>query len=197
MTKRLVVISGNIATGKTTLTKQLASALDWRPELESVADNPYLADFYRDMPSWSFHLQFHFLGHRVDQHQRAWMSPRSAILDRSIYEDADVFAAVLHETGQMTDRDFATYRRLFDVTTSQMKPPDLILYLHAPTKVLLERIRKRGRPFEQNITDEYLSTLDRFYKRWINSMKLCPILKSRQRTAILPISFSSTRLFNE
>jgi deoxyadenosine/deoxycytidine kinase len=176
MTKKFVIISGNIATGKTTLTRQLAKVLDWNFELESVADNPYLGDFYSDMVTWSLHLQFHFLGHRLSQHRRALKSERSVVLDRGIYEDADVFTAALHEAGKLSTRELATYRRIFDAISAELTPPDLILYLRAPTDVLLTRIRERSRSFEQNMSPAYLRSLERHYEKWIASVKWCPIV---------------------
>jgi deoxyadenosine/deoxycytidine kinase len=140
MRNQLVVVAGNIGSGKTTLAKRVANKLNCHVELELVDDNPYLGDFYADMGRWSLHLQFHFLVHRAGQHKRASHSGKPAILDRSIYEDACVFAAALHGLGYMSDRDFATYDKIFDMLASQLQFPKLILYLHAPVHILLERI---------------------------------------------------------
>jgi deoxyadenosine/deoxycytidine kinase len=177
MTKRLIIVSGNIASGKTTLAERLAATQEWLFEPESVVDNPYLSEFYQSMGSWSLHLQFHFLGHRARQHQAAANATRAVVLDRSIYEDAAVFAAALHEGGHISERDFSTYRRVFDVIASHLQAPDLIIYLRAPIDILLQRIKRRGRPFEKNISKEYLSTLDIFYERWVRSINFCPVLE--------------------
>jgi deoxyadenosine/deoxycytidine kinase len=174
--KRLVVISGNLGAGKTSLAKRLASSLNWQLELESVDDNPYLTDFYADMRTWSLHLQFHFLGYRADQHDRALSSAESVLLDRSIYEDASVFATALHESGVMSDRDFNTYRRVFNRVAASLKPPDLIVYMAIPPEILMGRIKQRAQRFDQSISVEYLRCIDAFYERWIASVQFCPVL---------------------
>ncbi|MGQ9585128.1 MAG: deoxynucleoside kinase [Anaerolineae bacterium] len=176
MVKRLVLVAGNIGAGKTSLTERLGARLKWRTAFESVADNPYLADFYRDMRTWSFHLQVFFLGHRALQHLDLARGPESAIADRSIYEDAYIFARALHHLGNLTERDYHAYRRVFDLVVAGLPRPDLLLYLKCPPEVLLKRIRRRGRGIESGITAEYLTLLDTFYEEWLQTFELCPVL---------------------
>ena len=134
MTKRLVLVAGNIASGKTSLAERLGARLGWRTAFESVNDNPYLADFYADMRLWSFHLQIFFLGHRAQQHLELAQAPQSAIADRSIYEDAHIFARALYHLGNLSERDYRAYRQVFDMVTSGLPRPDLLLYLQAPVQ---------------------------------------------------------------
>jgi deoxyadenosine/deoxycytidine kinase len=179
MTKRLVLVAGNIGSGKTSLTERLGARLGWRTSYESVADNPYLADFYGDMRQWSFHLQIFFLGHRAQQHLELASDARSAIADRSIYEDAHIFARALHHMGSLSERDYQAYRRVFDLVVGKLPGPDLLLHLHAPVPVLLERIRRRGRAIERGISADYLSLLEAFYNEWMQAFDLCPVLTIR------------------
>lgn len=179
MAKHFVLVSGNIGAGKTSLTEGLGERLGWLTAYESVTDNPYLADFYKDMRAWAFHLQIFFLGHRAEQHQRMARDPRSAIIDRSIFEDAEIFARVSLALGNVTQRDYETYRKLYDIVVRSLPAPDLLLYLKAPVPVLLERIRARGRDMEMGISEEYLSTLDEYYEAWLAGFDLCPILTIR------------------
>lgn len=176
MTKYLVVVAGNIGVGKTSLTERIGSRLGWWTGYESVADNPYLADFYSDMRTWSFHLQVFFLGHRADQYLQAAHDPRSAILDRSIYEDFHIFARALHHMGDLAERDHLAYRRLFDLIVGSLPRPNLLIYLKAPVHVLMDRIRRRARNIETGITPEYLSLLDSFYDEWLGAFDMCPVL---------------------
>jgi deoxyadenosine/deoxycytidine kinase len=176
MTKHLVLLAGNIAAGKTSLTERLGSRLGWRTGFESVADNPYLPDFYADMRQWSFHLQIFFLGHRAEQHLELARTAQSAIADRSIYEDAHIFARVLHYLGNLSERDFHAYRRVFDQVVAGLPRPDVLLYLKAPVPAVLGRIRRRGRAMEQGITSDYLALLDTFYEEWLATFDLCPVL---------------------
>ncbi len=176
MSKHLVLVAGNIGAGKTSLTERIGERLGWRTAFESVDDNPYLPDFYTDMRQWSFHLQIFFLGHRAEQHLQMATLPQSAILDRSIYEDAYIFARVLHHMGNLSARDYNAYRRLFDLVTRTLPPPDLLIYLKAPVPVLMERIHRRGRGMESGITAEYLTLLDTFYDEWLQTFDLCPVL---------------------
>jgi deoxyadenosine/deoxycytidine kinase len=179
MTKRFVLVAGNIGTGKTSLTERIGGRLGWRTAFEAVADNPYLADFYADMRQWSFHLQVFFLGHRAEQHLALANSPESAIADRSIYEDAHIFARVLHHLGNLNERDYQSYRAVFDLVVAGLPHPDLLLYLRAPVPVLLDRIQRRGRSIESGITADYLTLLDTFYEEWMESFSLCPVLRIR------------------
>jgi len=176
MTKRIVVVAGNIGAGKTSLTERIGSRLGWRSDFESVADNPYLPDFYADMRAWAFHLQIYFLGHRAEQYLDAATDQRSVILDRSIYEDFYIFARALYQMGDVAERDYLTYRRLFDLVVATLPPPNLLIYLRAPVPTLMERIRRRARNMETGITAEYLSNLESYYDEWLAAFDLCPVL---------------------
>lgn len=176
MSKHLVVVAGNIGVGKTSLTERIGERLGWRTAYESVIDNPYLADFYDDMKKWAFHLQVFLVGHRAEQYLQLAHSPESAIADRSIYEDAYIFARALHSMGNLSERDYLAYRRAFDLVTSSLPKPDLLLYLKAPVSVLLQRIQQRGRKMESGITADYLKLLDSFYNDWLRSYDLSPVL---------------------
>ncbi|MBA4420516.1 MAG: deoxynucleoside kinase [Anaerolinea sp.] len=176
MTKRLIVVAGNIGAGKTSLTERIGVRLGWRTAFESVADNPYLPDFYRDMKTWSFHLQVFFLGHRAQQFMDLASDPLSAILDRSIFEDAYIFARALHHMGNFTERDYDAYRRLYELVVKNLPAPDLLIYLRAPVNVLMKRIQARARNIETGISPDYLSLLDSYYDDWLGSFDLCPVL---------------------
>ena len=179
MAKHMIVLAGNIGAGKTSLTERLGGRMGWQTAFESVADNPYLPDFYADMRSWSFHLQIFFLGHRARQYLELAASPQSAILDRSIYEDAYIFARALHHLSNLNERDYMAYRSVFDLIVSRLPPPDLLIYLRAPVKVLFERIHRRGRAIEGGITAEYLALLESFYDDWLGTFDVCPVLTIR------------------
>jgi deoxyadenosine/deoxycytidine kinase len=179
MTKHFILVAGNIGTGKTSLTERLGERLVWRTAYESVADNPYLPDFYANMRQWSFHLQIYFLGSRAQQHLDLANDPRSAIIDRSIYEDAFIFCRALHRLGNLNERDFQAYRQVFDLVTGRLPSPSLLIYLKAPVSLLMERIRSRARNMESGITEEYLALLDSFYEEWIKNFDLCPVLTLR------------------
>ena len=179
MTKRFVLVAGNIGAGKTSITEGIGARLGWMVSFESVADNPYLADFYADMRTWSFHLQVFFLGHRAQQHQALAAHPQSAIADRSIYEDAHIFARALHSLGNLSDRDYLSYRRVYDLVVASLPQPDLLIYLDAPTPVLMERIRRRGRAIESTMTADYLALLESYYDEWLRTFDLCPVLTIR------------------
>jgi deoxyadenosine/deoxycytidine kinase len=176
MPKRLILVAGNIGSGKTSLTERIGERLGWRTAFESVSDNPYLADFYQDMHAWSFQLQVFFLGHRARQHLELAEDPRSAIIDRSIYEDAYIFARALYTMGNLNERDYQSYRQLFDLVVKTLPPPALLIYLKAPVEVLIQRIRQRARNIETGITPEYLALLDSFYEEWLQTYDLCPVL---------------------
>ena len=179
MTKRLIIVAGNIGAGKTSLTERIGARLGWQTAFESVSDNPYLPDFYADMRSWSFHLQVFFLGHRAQQYLEMAALPQSVILDRSIYEDAFIFSRALNHLGNLNERDYLSYRRVFDLVVNKLPPPDLLIYLRAPVSVLIERIRRRARSIETGITPEYLSLLNSFYDDWMQTFDVCPVLTIR------------------
>lgn len=179
MTKRTVIVAGNIGAGKTSLAERLGERMGWLCAFESVADNPYLADFYTNMREWAFHLQIFFLGHRAAQYLKMANDPQSVIFDRTIYEDECIFARALYHMGNVEERDYLSYRRVFDLITSQLPPPDLLIYLKAPVPVLMERIRSRARNIETGITVEYLSLLETFYEDWLKSFDVCPVLTIR------------------
>jgi len=179
MTKRLVIVAGNIGVGKTSLAERLGARLGWRTAYESVVDNPYLADFYDSMRSWSFHLQIFFLGHRARQYLEMAHDPQSVILDRTIYEDAYIFARALHTMGNLSERDYLSYRRVFDLVVGNLPAPDLLIFLKAPVPVLIDRIHNRGREIESGITAEYLGLLETFYDEWISAYDVCPVLTIR------------------
>lgn len=179
MTKRLVVIAGNIGTGKTSLAERIGARLGWYTAFESVADNPYLADFYTDMRAWAFHLQVFFLGHRAQQYLQMVQLPQSVIIDRSIYEDAYIFARALYQLGNLSERDYQSYRTVFDLIVNQLPPPDLLIYLQTPVEVLLNRIQQRGRNIESSITADYLRLLENFYDDWMQTFDVCPVLTIR------------------
>lgn len=179
MPKRLILVAGNIGSGKTSLTERIGERLGWRTAFESVADNPYLSDFYIDMRKWSFHLQIYFLGHRAQQHLEMWQDPRSAIIDRSIYEDAYIFARALHHMNNMTELEYQAYRRVFDLVVKGLPQPALLIYLKAPVGLLHERIQRRARQIETGVSIEYLTLLESFYDDWMHNFDLCPVLTLR------------------
>lgn len=179
MTKKLIVVAGNIGVGKTSLTERIGARLGWTTGYESVSDNPYLPDFYADMKTWSFHLQVYFLGHRARQYLEIANDARSAILDRSIYEDAYIFARALYHMNNLSERDYLAYRRLFELVVNSLPAPNLLIYLKAPVEVLMQRIQRRARGMETGISTEYLTLLDTFYDDWLKAFDLCPVLTIR------------------
>ncbi len=171
-----IAVAGNIGAGKSSLTRLLADRFTWKPYYESVDDNPYLADFYGDMLRWSFHLQMYFLANRFKSHKQIVESGTSVIQDRSIYEDAEIFARNLYEMGRMTERDYTTYVSLFHVMMTYLKPPDLMIYLRASVDTLVQQIGKRGRDFEKGIERAYLERLNSHYEDWIRRYTIGPLL---------------------
>lgn len=167
----LIGIAGNIGVGKTTLTQKLADSLGWAPYFESVIDNPYLDDFYKDMSRWSFNLQIYFLAHRFRTQKEIIDSRINAIQDRTIYEDVEIFARSLYEQGYMNERDFACYSDLFSNMVAFLPKIDVIIYLKASVDTLMDRIRQRGRDFEQTIQRSYIEYLNQAYDRWIERVK--------------------------
>jgi deoxyadenosine/deoxycytidine kinase len=179
MAKHFVLVAGNIGAGKTSLTERLGEQLGWETAYESVEDNPYLSDFYTDMAAWAFHLQIFFLGHRADQHIALANAKRSGIIDRSIYEDAEIFARAALDLGTISQRDYETYRRLFRLIVGRLPSPDLLIMLKAPVEVLMDRIKARAREMEGGITTEYLSLLESLYEDWMGEFDICPVLTIR------------------
>lgn len=163
-----IAIAGNIGAGKTTLTNLLAKHYKWNPHYESVTENPYLDDFYSSMERWSFNLQIYFLNSRFRQILEIKASGKNIIQDRTIYEDANIFAPNLHAMGLMTNRDFENYQSLFELMERLVSPPDLLIYLRASIPTLVGQIHKRGREFENSISIEYLSRLNERYEAWIS-----------------------------
>ncbi len=161
-----VVVAGNIGSGKTTLTKKLSERLGWKPHFESVQDNPYLADFYQDMGRWSFPLQVYFLNHRFNTHRLIETLPASSIQDRSIYEDANIFARSLFDQGKLDKRDYENYRQLYNSMIQFLNPPTLMIFLKRSVPKLQERIKQRGRDYEQAIPEDYLKSLNKYYDEW-------------------------------
>ena len=174
--KKFVAVAGNIGVGKSTLVSLLCERLGWKPFYEPVAENPYLADFYQDMRTWAFHSQIFFLTHRLRSHRQLLDHPTSAIQDRSVYEDAEVFARNLYQQGQIDARDYRSYRELYQVLADFLPPPDLVVYLRASVPKLLERIKLRGRTYERRINEDYLKQLNQLYEDWIQHFGLCPVL---------------------
>lgn len=174
--KIFISVAGNIGSGKSSLTGLLAKKFNWLPYYESVADNPYLSDFYGDMTRWSFNLQIYFLAHRFKIHKDLTEKPGSVIQDRSIYEDVEIFAKNLHKLGKMSDRDYDTYTNLFEDMTAYLQPPDLLVYLQASIPTLVNQIKIRGRDFEKDIDINYLEELNDSYEKWISSYNLGRVL---------------------
>lgn len=164
-----IVIAGNIGSGKTSLTEILSEKTGMKAYFED-SDNPYIGDFYEDMSRWSFNLQIYFLGNRIRQAMQILDEGNDLIQDRTIYEDAYIFAANLHEMGLMSSRDFDTYMKIFDLSTKMISKPDLLIYLKAGVPTLVSQIRKRGRAYEMGIMDEYLERLNLKYNDWIENI---------------------------
>lgn len=164
-----VAISGNIGSGKTTLTRMLAKHYQWQPQFEDVEDNPYLDDFYREMQRWSFNLQIYFLNARFRQVKEIHDAGHDVVQDRTIYEDAHIFAPNLHAMGLMPSRDFENFMSLFGLMESFIQPPDLLIYLRASVPTLVDQIQKRGRDYENNIRIDYLNRLNERYEAWISN----------------------------
>jgi deoxyadenosine/deoxycytidine kinase len=174
--KRFIAIAGNIGVGKSTLTQLLADHFGWTPFYEANAENPYLADFYTDMQRWSFHSQVFYLGKRLEHHRQLLDHAGSVVQDRTVYEDAEIFARNLFEQGTMSERDYDAYRRLYTAVSSFLPAPDLIVYLQANVATLQTHIAKRGRDYERQITPDYLAQLNRLYTEWIDGWTACPVL---------------------
>jgi deoxyadenosine/deoxycytidine kinase len=174
--KKFVAIAGNIGVGKSTLVKMLCREMDWDPFYEPVNENPYLSDFYHNMSAWAFHSQIFFLTHRLRAHFNLAQHPNSVVQDRSVYEDSEIFARNLYRQGNITDRDYQTYRELYETAVQFLPPPDLVIYLRASADTLITRINSRGRDYERKISVDYLQNLNDLYETWIENFTLCPVL---------------------
>lgn len=166
-----IAIAGNIGAGKTTLTKILSKHFGWLPQFEDVENNPYLNDFYEDMPRWSFNLQVYFLNSRFKQIIEIQQGTETVIQDRTIHEDAQIFAPNLHGMGLMSTRDFENYTKLYETISGLIRPPDLLIYLRASVPTLVNQIQKRGRDYEDNLRLDYIRRLNDFYEKWITTYK--------------------------
>ncbi len=173
---RHIAIAGNIGAGKTTLTNLLAKHYDWEVHLEDMDDNPYISDFYEDMQRWRFNLQVYFLNTRWQRIQEIRNGKKTVIQDRTIYEDANIFAPNLHSMGLMSTRDFENYSRLYENIKEQIQAPDLLIYLRAGIPKLVDQIQMRGRDYEDAIRLDYLKRLNERYEAWISDYKLGPLL---------------------
>jgi len=165
--KKYMVLAGNIGAGKSTLVKLLSERMNWKPYYEPVSENPYLSDFYGDMKRWAFHSQMFFLTDRLKTHKELQDYQGSVVQDRSVFEDAEIFVKNLYNEGSLEERDFKTYWETYQVMTSFLERPDLVVYLRASIPTLKSRIAKRGRDFESDIPDEYLTGLNNLYENWI------------------------------
>jgi len=174
--KKFVAVAGNIGVGKSTLVSMLCDRLDWQPFYEPVSENPYLADFYANMSAWAFHSQVFFLTRRLRIHYELSQHPGSVVQDRSLYEDAEIFAQNLYLQGFMQERDYLSYRELYETAVQLLPPPDLMIYVRGSVPTLMDRISKRGRDYERTITSEYLQSLNDLYETWISNFVLCPVL---------------------
>jgi len=171
-----IAISGNIGSGKTTLTEKLCKHYKWKPQYESVEKNPYLEDFYTDMRRWAFHLQIFFLNSRFNQIKKIQESDETTVQDRTIYEDAYIFAAYLHEAGHISERDYQNYLDIFHSMIGYVKAPDLLIYLKSDIPKLVHQIEKRGREFEYAMPIDYLRNLNKYYEKWMKGYDLGKLL---------------------
>jgi deoxyadenosine/deoxycytidine kinase len=174
--KKFIAVAGNIGVGKSTLVSLLSQQMGWQPFYEPVTQNPYLPDFYQDMAAWAFHSQIFFLTHRLRIHQELARSTSSVIMDRSIYEDAEIFAHNLFLQGALSERDWQTYHTLYLTLADSLPQPDLLIYLRASVPTLRYRIALRDRNYERAIPAGYLEQLNQLYEAWIHGFTLCPVL---------------------
>ncbi len=176
MADRFIAVAGNIGVGKTSLVQFLATEYRFEPVYEPFADNPYLDDFYKDMKGWSFHSQVWFLAHKFRLHRELENTPGTLVQDRTIYEDAEIFATYLHRSRRMNKRDFETYRQLYTAMRKSLQPPDLMIYLRCSVPAIRRRIKRRARPSEQGIPASYLRKLNGLYEEWIGGWQASPLL---------------------
>ncbi len=174
--KKFIVVAGNIGVGKSTLVTLLGKSLGWQPFYEPEGENPYLADFYANMRQWAFQSQVFFLARRLQTHRQVLDYPASAIQDRSVYEDAEIFAANLYQQGLMAERDYRCYADLYRGLTAFLPPPDLVVYLRASVATLVNRIAQRRRGYESEISSGYLEQLNGLYETWVHGFGMCPVL---------------------
>lgn len=174
--EKFIAVAGNIGVGKSTLVKLLSENLGWTPFFEPVTENPYLADFYEDMQAWGFHSQIYFLMRRLRIHRKLMDMKGSVIQDRSVYEDAEIFAHNLFLQKAINQRDYETYQELYQVLVEFLPPPDLVIYLRASVSTLVSRISKRNRDYERSISSDYLADLNQLYEEWVDHFALCPVL---------------------
>jgi len=173
---RFIVVAGNIGSGKTTLVEILSQRLGFKPFFEPHQENPYLADFYEDMKRWSYHSQVYFLTQRLKIHKELLLAEGSVVQDRSVYEDAEIFARNLYLQGDLNLRDYSVYQNLYHILAALLPPPNLMVYLRASVDTLQHRIAKRGRDYEVGISREYLTRLNELYEDWMNAFDQCPVL---------------------
>ncbi len=176
MADRFIAVAGNIGAGKTSLVRYLATEYGFQPVYEPYADNPYLDDFYVDMKAWSFHSQIWFLAHKYRLHCELEGLPGTLVQDRTIYEDAEIFATYLHRSRRMSKRDHDTYMELYRAMQTRLRPPDLMIYLRCPVRTIRKRITQRGRPSEQDIPTSYLRKLNDLYDGWMDGWTASPVL---------------------
>ena len=174
--KRFIAVAGNIGSGKTSLVEFLHSHYGFKPVYEPYIDNPYLDDFYVEMKKWAFHSQLYFLSHKFRLHLALDQHPETVVLDRTIFEDAEIFATALYQMRKISKRDWATYQGFYHAILDAIRPPDLMIYLRCSMRPLRQRIKLRGRKMEQDIPLSYLKRLDRLYEDWIASYKMSDVL---------------------
>ncbi|MEK7159365.1 MAG: deoxynucleoside kinase [Patescibacteria group bacterium] len=176
MNKKFIAISGNIGIGKSTLTKKLAEHYGLQPYLEPVTENPYLKDFYKDMRKWAWHSQMFFLGKRIEDHYNLILDQHSVVQDRSLYENAEIFAKNLYRQGFIAKRDWNVYQDIYKTVIKMLPAPDLVIYLKASVDKIMQRIQSRGRDFEKNISKKYVTDLNELYDEWMGNFKLSQVI---------------------